>query len=113
MDDNLLMTNVSSIPKTTNEISNVIVDGNDTIITSVDEEVTKDDVNRSNEEKTFYSKVNEYRTSLKYPEKTMISLDYYNKIIHALKYVWYHQSMVATGISCQTFSCTRATSSDG
>ncbi|CAF4625248.1 unnamed protein product, partial [Rotaria sp. Silwood2] len=86
MNGNLLVTSASSTPKTTNEISNVIVDGNDTIIVNGNEEMTKDNAGRSNEEKTFYSKVNDYRAGLKYPEKAMLSLDYYRKIIHALKY---------------------------
>ncbi|CAF4558114.1 unnamed protein product [Rotaria sp. Silwood2] len=86
MNGNLFVTSVSSTPKTTNEISNVIVDGNDTIIVNGNEEMTKDNAGRSNEEKTFYSKVNDYRAGLKYPEKAMLSLDYYRKIIHALKY---------------------------
>jgi hypothetical protein len=86
VDANLLEASALSTLTTTIEIANVILDGNDIILTNDDEKVIKDDDGRSNEEKTFYFKVDNYRAVLKYPEKTMLSLNYYHKIIHALKH---------------------------
>jgi hypothetical protein len=56
MDANLLETSALSTLTTTIEIANVIVDGNDIILTNDDEKVIKDDDGRSNEEKHFILK---------------------------------------------------------
>ncbi|CAF3193160.1 unnamed protein product [Rotaria sp. Silwood2] len=85
MDASILVGNVLSTSKTTTEDADVIVTGNDVIISNGDLEVVEDGEVLSNEEKIFYSKVDDYRAGLKYPEKTMLSLVYYYKIIHALK----------------------------
>jgi hypothetical protein len=70
----------------TNSITNIIIDGQDTIVNNIDVIIDNDGSNEiSNEEKTFYSKLNLYKQGLKYPEKVMISLEYYQKIIHCLK----------------------------
>jgi len=76
---------VISTSETTIDIANVIVDGNFDVINTGGEEVVNDGEGRTNEENIFYSKVEEYRAGLKYPEKAMLSLVYYQKIIHALK----------------------------
>ncbi|CAF2130101.1 unnamed protein product [Rotaria magnacalcarata] len=70
----------------TNTLPNIIIDGQDTIINNTDVVIDGNESNdTSNEEKTFYSKLNMYKESLKYPEKVMISFDYYQNIIQCLK----------------------------
>ncbi|CAF3013450.1 unnamed protein product, partial [Rotaria sp. Silwood2] len=70
----------------TNTLTNIIIDGQDTIVNNTDVVIDGNESDdASNEEKKFYSKLNMYKESLKYPEKVMISLDYYQKIIQCLK----------------------------
>ena len=67
-------------------LSNVIVDGQDAIVTNVDVVIDGTESDQiSNEEKSFYSLLNIYKDSLKYPAKAMISFEYYQKIMYALK----------------------------
>jgi len=83
---NLVPTNVPSKRNITVKSDNWIADENDTIISNDGKEVVNNDDDCSNEEKTFYFKVNEYRARLKYSKKTMFLLEYYHRIILALKH---------------------------
>ncbi|CAF3993423.1 unnamed protein product [Rotaria magnacalcarata] len=70
----------------TNTLPNIIIDGQDTIINNTDVVIDGNESDDTpNDEKTFYSKLNMYKERLKYPEKVMISFDYYQKIMQCLK----------------------------
>ncbi|CAF2745866.1 unnamed protein product [Rotaria sp. Silwood2] len=65
---------------------NVTIDDDCTVINNAGE-VGQSDSNdqSSHEEKMFYSKVNCYESRLKFVEKVILSLDYYQKILFAVK----------------------------
>lgn len=83
---NLLLTGVVNTFMDNNVLANINVNGNNTAVNIIDEATdSSSNGDASNEEKTFYSKVDVYKSELKYPEKVMISFDFYQKIIHGLK----------------------------
>jgi transposase InsO family protein len=71
---------------TNNLLTNIIVaNEQDTIANNTDVIINaSEDDPISIEEKNFYSKLNSYKQSLKFPDKVMISFDYYKQIIHCL-----------------------------
>ena len=69
-----------------NVSTDIVIGGDSTVFNDVDE------VGRSNsgdqsfhEEQTFYLKLNCYKARLKFSEKAMLSLQYYQKIVFAMK----------------------------
>ncbi|CAF3869188.1 unnamed protein product [Rotaria sp. Silwood1] len=86
MNDVLFTTGTSNMSMESNLLANIIIDGNHSIMKDVDEVVVSDSNDYScKEEETFYSKVYAYKEKLKYPEKVMISLSFYDKIIVVLQ----------------------------
>ncbi|CAF1505919.1 unnamed protein product [Rotaria sordida] len=62
MNENLFTTEVSNTPMDANSLISIIIDGNHPIMKNFDEVVVNDsNAHSSNEEQTFYSKLNAYK----------------------------------------------------
>ena len=85
-----------------NVSTNIVIGGDSTVFSDVDE-VGRSNSNdqSSHEEQTFYLKLNCYKARLKFSEKAMLSLEYYQKIVFAMKQ---SKSRKHNGIDSKFFS---------
>ena len=102
MDDTSKTIEGPSSSTTTSILLNVIVDGDNTIINDSADVVIDVSAGISHEEKTFFAKVNDYKKELKFPDKVMLTLAYFNKIKNALKC---DKSGKKTGIDAKFHGC--------
>jgi hypothetical protein len=75
----------SSTAKMTTGMLPTMINDEDMVVNGPDLVVDDTEDAHAAAEKRFYSKLNVYKESLKYPEKVMITFDYYKNIIHCLK----------------------------
>ena len=86
MNDTLVTTEITQEFPLNNISTNIAMDGYSTVFNDVNEAGHSNSSDQSfHEEETYYSELNCYKARLKLSEKTMLSLNYCQKIVFAVK----------------------------